>query len=314
VAAPPAAAVAVISAKNYSPHVVADQDAEIGLYVCDGSDKYPLDLQDGDKIIVEFSPAENGRYIDTYKASKGEYKVVYRPLRSGSLVIHIAIQPSNRANPQVPKGIATSVTVDPSPAEKLYVQDPLIGFEVGDPSTRGLKVLKVRPGTSAARAGIIRNDSVFEIDGREIRNESDLKAFLEQKTAGDDVKVCILRASAGKEAEKAPSPPSVKQGAAGTSTFERHVLDLTIGARDMTGDDVLAMKQAAGITGTFDRRAFEETHPWCKRLHHSPIPARKERSDEVNIYGRQSEPLKATSRPPLPAAKKSLARSPSPRR
>ena len=63
----------------------------------------------------------------------------------------------------------------------------------------GVAVADVREGSPAAKAGLKANDIIVKLDGRPLKGEEGLAAFMESAKAGQAVNVTLLRK--GKEEE-----------------------------------------------------------------------------------------------------------------
>jgi serine protease Do len=85
-----------------------------------------------------------------------------------------------------------------------YVRRPRIGVTVGDveavdaeiyglSSIRGAQITSVTPGDPGARAGLRPGDVVLAVDGRDIRNATDLTTTLARRQPGDEVTFTIWR-------------------------------------------------------------------------------------------------------------------------
>ncbi|MCC7476251.1 MAG: PDZ domain-containing protein [Pirellulales bacterium] len=68
-----------------------------------------------------------------------------------------------------------------------------IGFLPSDPHTSPAELALVRPDSPAAKAGLKKGDRIVELDGRPIRNQSDLRFALGPHYGGDTVRVVALR-------------------------------------------------------------------------------------------------------------------------
>lgn len=78
--------------------------------------------------------------------------------------------------------------------EALAAEPGYLGF-IGDdaPDGNGVVLLEVYPDQPAARGGLMAGDVIDQIDGRPVRNMTDMSAALDGKTAGQQVPVRVRR-------------------------------------------------------------------------------------------------------------------------
>lgn len=77
------------------------------------------------------------------------------------------------------------------------VQVPWLGFDLADVSLRtgggAAQVVRVWPGSPAARAGLLPGDLVNEVDGRAVQGRGDLNTYLAGRSSGATVRLGWLR-------------------------------------------------------------------------------------------------------------------------
>lgn len=78
------------------------------------------------------------------------------------------------------------------------VEHAYLGVSLGDDGEA--KLLEVRSGSPAARAGLRVNDVVIEVDGEAIQTGDDLRAAIDAKKPGDEIQLKIRRGTSEREA------------------------------------------------------------------------------------------------------------------
>ena len=78
-----------------------------------------------------------------------------------------------------------------------------LGLSLGLPAYRGVLVRQVVPESPASLAGLEADDIVLEVDGREIREERNLREAVQPHKVGDRVRLHIVRGASHKPAELA---------------------------------------------------------------------------------------------------------------
>jgi serine protease Do len=68
-----------------------------------------------------------------------------------------------------------------------------IAADVALKDPKGAAILRVAPGSAAAKAGLRPRDIVTKVDGKEIKDESDLPRLIDQKKPGDKVTLTVWR-------------------------------------------------------------------------------------------------------------------------
>jgi S1-C subfamily serine protease len=88
---------------------------------------------------------------------------------------------------------------------------PAIAAQLGVNVEQGAAVMAVAPGSPAAQAGITRGDVITEVDGTDVKSESDLTRLIDAKEPGDKVTLTVVRGNDTREIEvtlgTAPSSP-----------------------------------------------------------------------------------------------------------
>ncbi|HWC28715.1 MAG TPA: trypsin-like peptidase domain-containing protein [Dehalococcoidia bacterium] len=89
--------------------------------------------------------------------------------------------------------------------------NPAIAAQIGTDEEQGAVVMQVADGSPADDAGLTRGDVITEVDGEEIRGESDLSRLIDAKDPGDEVTLTVVRGNDTSEIEvtlgTAPTSP-----------------------------------------------------------------------------------------------------------
>ncbi len=140
------------------------------------------------------------------------------PGNSGGPLINLAGQVigintlvAGQAEPGVPAqgiGFALSINRVKPAAEQLVANgqvqhaylgvgyaplNPAIAAQLGLTQTSGAAVTSVVPGSPAAQAGLRAGDVITQVEGKDLKGESDLAAALADKKPGDKVKLTVVR-------------------------------------------------------------------------------------------------------------------------
>jgi S1-C subfamily serine protease len=96
------------------------------------------------------------------------------------------------------KGIADQLVkngkvIHPSLGVTYVPTTAAIASEVGLKSPTGAAIIRVAPGSAAAKAGLRPGDIVLKVDGKEVKNESDLPRYIDQKQPGDKITMTVWR-------------------------------------------------------------------------------------------------------------------------
>ena len=70
---------------------------------------------------------------------------------------------------------------------------PQMAAQFGLPVEQGIVVMRIGQGTPAAQAGLRQGDIIVELDGAEIRSGGDLRRFLRDHDAGDQISIAVIR-------------------------------------------------------------------------------------------------------------------------
>ena len=97
------------------------------------------------------------------------------------------------------KSIADQLVEDgrvshPSLGVNFVPLNPAIALQLGaDEGTKGAAIAAVEPGSAAAEAGLRSRDIIIAVDGKAVKQESDLPRLISQKKPGDRVELTVLR-------------------------------------------------------------------------------------------------------------------------
>ncbi|MDP3665297.1 MAG: PDZ domain-containing protein [Sediminibacterium sp.] len=76
-----------------------------------------------------------------------------------------------------------------------FNRKPQLGLQIQDVEEgKGVKIVEVNDNTPAAKAGLLKDDLITEIDGKPITSVDDLKATLKNSKEGDSIKLSYQRA------------------------------------------------------------------------------------------------------------------------
>ena len=95
----------------------------------------------------------------------------------------------------------------------------------------GLKLGAVTEGGPAAKAGLVLNDELIEIDGKKVTNTQEYFAALKDKKAGDKAKFKVLRGKETKEVELVLGPPVAGGGGPARGQTNRKPYGMGLGGQ-----------------------------------------------------------------------------------
>jgi S1-C subfamily serine protease len=116
---------------------------------------------------------------------------------SGAPVQGVGFAISIAAARPIARQLETSGRVPHATLDFNYVPvTPAISIELGMQQKDGAVVVRVRPGTMAAQAGLQRGDVIIEVDGQRLQGESALAWAVNNRKPGDRVQLTVLRGKA----------------------------------------------------------------------------------------------------------------------